>query len=751
MSTGTRTPAYPSALTPPNTVGSAFPVSGMQTRSSDAPPLTAGVSHVPTEAKPGNLVPSGPAAEYRGERYTGSQRRGAWTWGSRGAEPSRISELSTPLNKLSFNVNDDLTRSEESDVDSDSEVQFRHRIKTVKPSAGRGRDALAWVSIQPIAKHGQNYQGTEERHGVHGKGNVVHDKSELNRFTMNDAHSKDFVGTQIREPNRRKIDRTDKKPASNADVRKHQRRVRSHSREKSDDQSGTETRRRDDGRQNRQRSHFDTPYTSRYAVSVSSDDEGVKERVCKQSKDDRRFQRNPTNERRMVSSSDSEGHVDRTAKKRSEIRQYPTENRRAVRQTSRRSRDLSSSDDDAASRCGRRLQRLVKVVRSDRESRPRRQQTTAVRFRDEQSDVVSSDDENGKPTVYRRGNTYRNKLRTVMKVGKFDGSSSIDTFLIQFEPCANYNGWSNQEKAANLKCCLSGTAGQILWESGDPNNLTYAELASKLKAWYGATGQRELFSAQLRARRRRPNETLSELYRDIRRLMALSYPNTSGSELQEEIAKSHFISALGDRNLELKVREREPKDLDAAFTIAVQMEAYQNAYVSGESTESRSSKNSEQDNLSGRIAAIERTLKEAEPIDSQVDELRRQLESERAERVKISRELGRFKLLDEQRRAGEATVVADPRQEGSFVTRSTPTDTGERRRTAVKCYRCKGLGHYARDCRAEATGNSSTSNSASSAAVQGNSRPRAPYEHTESTGHVREAAVGLSTRESYLN
>jgi hypothetical protein len=47
--------------------------------------------------------------------------------------------------------------------------------------------------------------------------------------------------------------------------------------------------------------------------------------------------------------------------------------------------------------------------------------------------------------------------------------------------------------------------------------------------------------------------------------MILAYPGTADVTLCEDIAIDHFISALGDRQLELKLREREPKDLDTAL------------------------------------------------------------------------------------------------------------------------------------------------------------------------------------------
>ena len=49
-----------------------------------------------------------------------------------------------------------------------------------------------------------------------------------------------------------------------------------------------------------------------------------------------------------------------------------------------------------------------------------------------------------------------------MKPSKYDGSSSVDTFLIQFATCADYNKWDAEERCANLKCCLAGSVGQIL-------------------------------------------------------------------------------------------------------------------------------------------------------------------------------------------------------------------------------------------------------------------------------------------------
>ena len=317
------------------------------------------------------------------------------------------------------------------------------------------------------------------------------------------------------------------------------------------------------------------------------------------------------------------------------------------------------------------------------------------------------------------------RLTGAMKPAKFDGLTSIDTFLIQFETCAQYNGWSDGEKTAHLKCCLAGQAGQILWENGDPSMLTYDELVMKLRARYGTAGQRELFLAQLQARRRKPNESLAELYRDIKRLMVLSYPQSSGSELSEEIAKSHFISALGNRDLELKIREREPKDLDSAFTIAVRLEAYQSACREDDGREQKPVRGRNADGLAGRVATIEQKLKDGHELDKQREQLRRELEYERSERDRLSREIGRLKLLEEQRCVREAAIVTNPLNRAQSDVARAPGTTSANRKTEmhsrsnqVTCYRCKGRGHYARDCHVKTAGSATESPTVSSSSDQ---------------------------------
>jgi len=165
--------------------------------------------------------------------------------------------------------------------------------------------------------------------------------------------------------------------------------------------------------------------------------------------------------------------------------------------------------------------------------------------------------------------------RSYMKPGKFDGTGSLESFLAQFEVCARYNRWSGSDKGDFLRCALEKSATQLLWDFGAGENVSYDQLVERLRQRYGAEGQAETFRAQLYYRRQRPDENLGDLLHDIRRLVVLAYPVPS-NETTEIVARDAFLEAIRDRELSLKIREREPKNIDEAYRIALRLGAYQN-------------------------------------------------------------------------------------------------------------------------------------------------------------------------------
>jgi len=150
---------------------------------------------------------------------------------------------------------------------------------------------------------------------------------------------------------------------------------------------------------------------------------------------------------------------------------------------------------------------------------------------------------------------------------KFDGTTPLSIFLNQLDTSAKYNGWNLADKAAHLRVSLKGNAAYII---NDENleGASYQRLIKQLKSRFGTKGQSSLYHSHLRTRRRGKNETLVTLYHDINRIAGLAYPGKNSMH-RELAAIEASIDALNDRHLRMRVRDREPKNLEHALHIAL--------------------------------------------------------------------------------------------------------------------------------------------------------------------------------------
>ena len=81
---------------------------------------------------------------------------------------------------------------------------------------------------------------------------------------------------------------------------------------------------------------------------------------------------------------------------------------------------------------------------------------------------------------------------------------------------------------------------------------------------------------QLKERRQRATESLTELGQDIWRLTNLAY-QTAPADLRETLAKEHFIDALVSSDMRLRIKQARPTSLNMAVRHAVELEAFNKA------------------------------------------------------------------------------------------------------------------------------------------------------------------------------
>ena len=112
-----------------------------------------------------------------------------------------------------------------------------------------------------------------------------------------------------------------------------------------------------------------------------------------------------------------------------------------------------------------------------------------------------------------------------------------------------------------------------MWDTSYEATDTLAKLTELLRNRFGGSRQTDKYRMELRLKRRKTGESLSNLHRDIRRLMALAHPELPQVH-RETISCDYFIDSMDDPDFALKVRERNPGSIDDALRVALQLEAW---------------------------------------------------------------------------------------------------------------------------------------------------------------------------------
>jgi hypothetical protein len=174
------------------------------------------------------------------------------------------------------------------------------------------------------------------------------------------------------------------------------------------------------------------------------------------------------------------------------------------------------------------------------------------------------------PAAAKGSNTARVKAAT------YDGTSSWLDYKSHFAACSCINQWSENEKGLYLAEALRGQAQGILGDLPIDKQQDYKPLVKALVERFAPPNQTELYIVQLTERRQKPVESLPELGQAIRRLVNLAYPIVP-ENVRDTLAKQHFMEALADSEMMIRIKQSRPQNLNDAIRLVVELETVNRA------------------------------------------------------------------------------------------------------------------------------------------------------------------------------
>ena len=160
------------------------------------------------------------------------------------------------------------------------------------------------------------------------------------------------------------------------------------------------------------------------------------------------------------------------------------------------------------------------------------------------------------------------------KVSSYDGGTSWQEYIVQFEMISQINGWDDHTKVMELATSLKGPALTVMVDLDPGLRNDYSALVNALNIRFGSLNSSELYRVQLKSRIKKKSESLAELAQDIKHLTGQAYP-LYPTAFREPLALEYFMDALSDRDMKWNIYKGKPKCLDGALQLATEYEVFQ--------------------------------------------------------------------------------------------------------------------------------------------------------------------------------
>jgi len=240
-----------------------------------------------------------------------------------------------------------------------------------------------------------------------------------------------------------------------------------------------------------------------------------------------------------------------------------------------------------------------------------------------------------------------------MRPELYDGTSDWAEYLIYFEMLAELYGWDEERMAGMLCVCLKGEGRVVLAGLEPAQRRSFVALTTALTQSFAPKELVHLHQAELKARRRRADESMVDLGRDVAKLVRLAYPSADAAT-REVIGINAFLESLPGPASEMKLHviKGRPRNLQEAVAHATEVDAV----------------------LEAESRRTSRRRGDVRMVGAPDDDLR-----EEVKKLKLDLDEARNSLKDAKREGDRRRSARPPVSE-------------------VTCYGCGEKGHYKRDC-----------------------------------------------------
>ena len=319
---------------------------------------------------------------------------------------------------------------------------------------------------------------------------------------------------------------------------------------------------------------------------------------------------------------------------------------------------------------------------------------------------------NAEPTVRQKSDSPQKRCKPSegRSLGTYNGKTDLDTFLVRLETCSRYFDWSESEKVFHLMNSLTESASLIVKEVGPGGTLE--QILELLQVRFGNRAKKAKFLTDLQNRKRRPNESLQELYLDLCELRANAFGDDPSERYPEIYFRNIFVDALNDKALRRSILVQKPGTMEAAYNIAVELKVI-DAYPTPVADPSRVKPKFRQ--IGRELADSPEFLKETEK-QIQVVGNQRLAELEELMRAQNAA-IEEMRQITESLRHKSSQTISHPMQNpGSEESGDQPYGGGpvnnyressvpsnvevnrSARPSQRRCYNCDEYGHFSRYC-----------------------------------------------------